>query len=263
MTNYKILISIAATIIGLVVSVPHAHSKERMIQCWAVDQNNVYYGDMKLFLAPDRARIEIKNSNTTIICKAPTWRVSAFNRDGKVELSKTLNQWTERGGLGLHKGLAKDYWSDEVIRGATKSEVTYAGVKAIQLYLIKEWLQKNAIENREVKLKGTFKVLIAKDSYSLPKQELQFLRALYRSPALGSVPLFLSKQAVGFKEKQYQTFSVKRVSLPQSEFEYPQNYKQVKAFPELVLGYIKSRKNVMVDFLDGMGGNYEEEKGKK
>lgn len=234
-----------------------AECREKSYDCLSIEQKNVYYGTLKLFLSTDAIRFEISNSNTTIVSKAPTWRVSAFNKEGKVEMSKSLNQWCTEGGFGFGGDPnAKSSWRKDFAKTAKKSSSKYMGLSVYELRVPFEWMARIERLHKKVLQRGALKVLIASDSLNMSAPQLRFLRTLYGTPAVGSLPLYKVQESVAVKEIQYETTSIKRVPMPQTAFEYPTKFRQVKSFAQLAIGILQLQKGNISDIVDGLSGDF-------
>lgn len=235
-----------------------AECREKTFDCLSIEQKNVYYGTLKLFIAKEVVRVEISNSNTTIVCKAPTWRVSAFNKDGKVEMSKSLDQWCEEGGFGFGGDPnKKSNWREALGKTAKRSSSKYMGFNVYELTVPFEWMARIERLHRKVLQRGVLKVFIASDSLNISEPQLRFLRTLYGTPKVGSLPLYKVQESPEVKEIQYETKNVRRIPLPRSAFEYPSKFRQVNSFAQLAIGVLKLQKNNISDIVDGLSRDFD------
>jgi hypothetical protein len=230
---------------ALTSSVNAQASPDKTLECWEVQQENTTMGPTKIYLAPAGARIEFPNLQVTVVCKPPTWRVSAFNQASKQEFSSSIKRWGEIGlpmespdGLPNEKG--------------TWTPSHYAGLKAVLLKYRAHYFQKDA-HNRNASTVTAGNLWVASD-VSIPEQEATLLRGLFRITKVKSIPLALIMDTTAGPLPVFKTTKVKKSKIPLSALSYPNAYKQVTSGTALTIGYLRTKMQFIQEFAGDMSG---------
>jgi len=217
------------------------------VECWEIMQDNKSFGPIKMNLAPQGARVEIQNLHVAVVCQPPTWRVSVFNPVTKQELSSSIEKWA-RVGLPMDEKQGEGIPTEK----GKASKSTYVGMNAILFKYPCNFREKDLKHRSFIHFTGAN--YYASSDVALPRQEVQFLRGLFRTPDVGSIPLALILDSSAGPRITFKANSATKTKIPLSDFSYPKEFKPVSTASELTMGYLKTKFDLIQEFAGEMSG---------
>ena len=194
-----------------------------------LEQTDKVSGDRTVYLSPKGIRIVNKQSHTTIVASAPSWRVATFSDSKKVYYECPIDKFDNP----LSKPIAVVYGVNlSVIPLSKKSVVTKFGV-ATNLCESPTKLKSKEFWNTPLSDTGAHRLpSVGTGEYTealhLPDQETMILLRAYGLPKQSGIPLrFEYLDQDNDLHKFLRTYSMQATDVTDDLFKVPAGYKQV------------------------------------
>lgn len=202
---------------------------EKYLSGWLLTQKSKICGEAAVYLTAAALKVVDPKTSTTLVSKAPDWKVVVFNTSSKTQYASSFEKFQGYSRLGLQVQVGFTHGGIPLAKQSGTS--TVEGTKA-NIYGTTPQYEKN---NRRLFLAGRLSGgapatarLLTSSGWALPAQEGAILSRLYGVDDTSDIPLdFHCTDQERADKAGLKTLAIKKTTIAAKEFDCPVGYRFV------------------------------------
>ncbi|MBS1995538.1 MAG: hypothetical protein JSS86_04475 [Cyanobacteria bacterium SZAS LIN-2] len=222
-------LAVSAMFYGGAAAAADAPAEGKPAPGWILTQKSQVCGNIQVFLTANAVKAVDAKTSTTLVSKAPDWKVVVFNRSNKTIFTCPVDKFIGYSIAGMQVQMGFQHGGVPVVKKPGTSKVL--GMTANIYGTTAEYEN----HNRQMYLHDEggdtlprSAILLTSSGWALPPQEARILCRLYGLGIAQDIPLdFHCKDQVGDNSEGLSTSTIKKASIPAREFDCPSGFTRV------------------------------------
>lgn len=165
--------------------------KSKKEAVWVIEQSNAQLGTMTVYAGQNALRVKVGVTGGNVMAKAPDWKIIAYNTNDRCVFETSYENFQRHEFPSLIA--TTDYFENRKLKPV---QVNYQNWPALRVsaptpegtvgMMMPTW---SGVGNNQSRAKATEVFVFATETSPLPPKILSILKAIYRIPRFGGLPL--------------------------------------------------------------------------